>query len=146
VAVSADGLACLDLAGAVTGKGDVLIFKPGINDANGYGHSIIDFLSDTGSPFAWATQFNVLEVGPEGNNGATYQTGNTGFYPNASGTDPAFERMTYDIVSDGCLSANPANCVNSNVPEPGILLLTALAMTGLGISRRRAKTNQASNC
>jgi len=60
--VSADGLTCTGPDGDK--KGDVLVFTPGIIDGAGFGHTIIDFLSDTVGPFTFATAFNVLEVGP----------------------------------------------------------------------------------
>src|ERR1051326_4276846 len=42
--VTVDGSACTGPDGDV--KGDVLVFTPGIIDADGFGHSTIDFLSD----------------------------------------------------------------------------------------------------
>ena len=122
--VDANG-SCISLAGAVSDtKGDVLIFTPLGVDADGFGLTRIDFLSDTESEFLFQTNFNVAEVGPEGNNGATHF---------AFGTDNG-ERMTYHIISDGCLSTNQADC---GVPEPGTLVLVGLALGVVGLNRAR---------
>ncbi len=128
--VEADG-SCTRLPGdARDTKGDVLIFTPLGVDAEGFGLTRIDFLSDTEAEFLFQTAFNVAEVGPEGNNGATHF---------AFGTDNN-ERMTYHIISDGCLSTNQADC---GVPEPGTLVLVGLALGVAGLNgARRVRVSQ----
>jgi hypothetical protein len=82
----------------------------------------VDAVADSGlptnSPFTNIVSF--LEVGPEGNNGLTYNpvAGNPGF------VSVDFQ-ATYNIVSD-----SPAT------PEPASMLLMAAGIAGLGIFRK----------
>ena len=122
--VSADGLSCTGPNGDV--KGDVLVFTPNpVIDALGFGHTIIDFLSDGGSDFAFTTAFNVLEVDPLGlNPTAFYRAGPSG----TTGADA--ELLDFNITSDAA--------GNIEIPEPASLALLALALTGLGFCRRKS--------
>jgi hypothetical protein len=113
--VAADGSVCTGPTGDA--KSDVLIFTLLNIDADGFGYTRIDFLSDNEDPFFFPTDFNVLEVGPEGSNGAVYEALPDPPPPGLSQED--FERMTYNIISD-----------TKSVPEPsstfGLLALSAL--------------------
>ena len=117
--VTADGSACTGVGGDL--KGDVLLFTSLGIDAQGFGNTRIDMLSDVGSDFTFQTDFNVLEVGLQGNNGATHR---------AFGTDNA-ERMTYFITSD----PGP-----DQVPEPASLTLVGLALGCLAWRQRKQKS------
>jgi hypothetical protein len=61
---------------------------------------------------------HVLEVGPEGNNGATYSP--TGVQPGAGNTDFV---LTFNVISD------------STAPEPASLVLMAAGLAGLGLKK-----------
>ena len=98
----------------------MLVFKPGVIDDAGNGHTIIDFVSAGGSNFAFTTNFNVAETGTPGANGAFYRTDGTG----TGGAGD--ERLDFNITSNG-----------TDIPEPASLALLGTALAGLGLSRGR---------
>jgi hypothetical protein len=83
-----------------------------------------DSPADTPSPptALYPNQVNILEVGPEGNNGALYTPG-----PNDPGFDPS--GPTYNLISD------------TPVPEPASISLLGVgtALGGLIVFKRRRK-------
>jgi PEP-CTERM motif-containing protein len=80
-----------------------------------------DSLGDTPGPplISYANRILILEVGPEGNNGAFYTptVGQPGFDPSGP---------TFHFVSDG-----------SAVPEPASIAILGTALLGIAVFRRR---------
>lgn len=111
--VTADGSACTGPGGG--DLSDVLIFTN-----LGEGNNRIDFLSDGEDVFIFGTDFNVLETGPEGSNGATYT--------NVPCDGCNVESITYRIASD-------------TVPEPSSLILlgSGLILAAARLYRRTVR-------
>lgn len=115
--VAADGSACTGFTG--DDKSDVALFN--YNTADHMLH--IDFLSDHESVFRFATDFNVLEEGPEGSNGVNYH---------ALGNSGGGEDVFYSIKSDSA----------GGVPEPATWAMMLMGFGGLGAVLRHRRARQ----